>query len=114
MSPIRLALLLCDTLSPAVKAVQGDYYDLYGRLLKSSFPPTAKESVLVDPFDVVHAQEYPDKDADYAAVILSGSGPSNILGLYSIIPPNAPLHDQWPLRIRICPGSTSLWRTSPT
>ena len=70
---IRLALLLCDTPIPAVRSVHGDYHNIFHTLLNGSLP-TGATSFILDPFDVVHKQEYPPIDVDYDGIILTGSG----------------------------------------
>ena len=76
--PIRLALLLCDTPIPAVQKLHGDYLAIFNKLLHSSLPPEASpERFVVDSFDVVHEQKYPNHDdVEYAGVLISGAGSS--------------------------------------
>ena len=73
MAIIKLALLLCDTPIPAVVSVHGDYHTIIGRLLLDALPDN-NQSFTLDPFDVVHKQEYPPDDVDYNGIILTGSG----------------------------------------
>jgi hypothetical protein len=70
---IRLALLLCDTPIPAVRSVHGDYHDIFHALLNDALPG-GTTSFILDPFDVVHKQEYPPIDVDYDGIMLTGSG----------------------------------------
>ena len=71
--PIKLALLLCDTPIPAVREAYGTYLDIFRKQLHES-NPDASFPFTLDGFDVVDAQEYPDLDAGYAGVLISGSG----------------------------------------
>jgi hypothetical protein len=77
MTPIRLAVLVCGTPIPAIKEEYGDYHAMVRKLLQDSCPaqsPGPEGPVFVlDRFDVVHAQEYPQGDADYAGIFMTGS-----------------------------------------
>lgn len=69
---IRIALLLCDTPIPAVVSLHGDYHVIFGDLLKASLPENA--SFTLDPYDVVHKQEYPPDNVEYDGILITGSG----------------------------------------
>ncbi|KAL5521075.1 hypothetical protein ACEPAG_8997 [Sanghuangporus baumii] len=78
--PIKLALLLCDTPVPAVLAAKGTYLDVFRELLRLSYPSFKLENeqspspFILDGFDVVSAQEYPDLNkGEYSGVLISGS-----------------------------------------
>ncbi|KAL5504984.1 hypothetical protein ACEPAH_7647 [Sanghuangporus vaninii] len=78
--PIKLALLLCDTPVPAVLSAKGTYLDVFRELLRLSYPSSRPENeqsplpFILDGFDVVSAQEYPDLDkGEYSGVLISGS-----------------------------------------
>ncbi|KAK0459975.1 class I glutamine amidotransferase-like protein [Desarmillaria tabescens] len=70
MSPMKLAVLLCDTPLPEVVATYGDYASIFHRLLSSSSyaPPFT-----LDPYDVVSANSYPEDPTSYDAILLTGS-----------------------------------------
>jgi hypothetical protein len=70
---IRLALLICDTPLPQVVAVHGDYHRIFNALLTESRPKNAPHFIL-DPYDVVHKQEYPQ--GSYDGIIITGSASS--------------------------------------
>ena len=79
-NPITLALLLCDTPVPAVLSEKGTYLDVFREHLLLSYPSTKREHeksalpFILDGFDVVSAQEYPDLDkGGYKGVLISGS-----------------------------------------
>jgi hypothetical protein len=69
---LRIALLLCDTPIPAVVATHGDYHVIFSDLLKASLPENA--TFILDPYDVVHKQEYPPDNAEYDGILITGSG----------------------------------------
>lgn len=69
--PPRIALLLCDTPHPDVKAIWGDYTTIFTKLLAGS--SRAPPSFTVDPYDVVHAQAYPTIPEEYDMIMLTGS-----------------------------------------
>jgi hypothetical protein len=78
---IRIALLLCDTPIPAVVSAHGNYHVIFGDLLKASLPENT--TFTLDPYDVVHKQEYPPDDAQYDGILMTGSGE---LGLNARLP----------------------------
>ncbi|KAH8110957.1 class I glutamine amidotransferase-like protein [Phellopilus nigrolimitatus] len=59
--PVKLALLLCDTPAPAVQKTHGTYLDIFRTQLQASNPDVSFPFTL-DGYDVVTAQEYPDRD----------------------------------------------------
>ena len=56
-----------------MRCVHGDYHNIFHTLLNDALP-TGATSFILDPFDVVHKQEYPPIDVDYDGIILTGSG----------------------------------------
>lgn len=68
---MKLALLLCDTPVPNVFAHHGSYLDIFNAHLTASLPTA---SFTLDGFDVVEKQQYPDLDAGYRGILISGSG----------------------------------------
>lgn len=72
----RIALFLCDTPIPTVRATDGDYTDIFNALLRSSLPSNSVTEFSLEPYDVREKMEYPDSIDDYRAIILTGSGPS--------------------------------------
>ncbi|OCH88016.1 class I glutamine amidotransferase-like protein [Obba rivulosa] len=75
-APIRVALFLCDTPIPTVRATDGDYTDIFNALLRSSFPSNSATEFSLEPYEVREKMEYPDKVDDYRAIILTGSAAS--------------------------------------
>ena len=78
MSPIRLALLECDTPPDPIKAQRGTYKDIFFDLLKASLFLPGVDFTL-DGYDVVKAQVYPDTaktedEGGYRGILISGSG----------------------------------------
>lgn len=71
--PVKLALLMCDTPVPAVRATHGTYLDIFRKQLHGS-NPDASFPFTLDGYDVVDAEQYPDLDAGYKGVLISGSG----------------------------------------
>ena len=69
---MRLALLVCGVVSPALADVHGDYTVFNTRLFASSYKPDA---FTLDSYDAT-ASKYPtDDDLDkYNALVLTGSG----------------------------------------
>jgi hypothetical protein len=74
MAPIHLAVLLCDTPNPSVVERHGDYHAIFQELLESSYPGTEDKDFILDPYDVVQKQEYPEVPDHYAGILLTGSG----------------------------------------
>jgi len=71
--PIRLALFLCDTPIPEVKATDGDYSDIFNVLLKSA--PLSSEFIL-DAYAIREKMEYPEDIDKYQGIIITGSAAS--------------------------------------
>ena len=80
--PFCIAVLLCDTPIEPVRAVQGDYGQIFRTLfrsslkaVKASLPDDASEMDFeIDAFDVRTKLEYPADVDKYDAVLLTGSG----------------------------------------
>jgi hypothetical protein len=76
-SPIRIALLACDTPMNVVREVHGDYLTIFSNLLTRSLPPGADKDIFVlDNYDVVNKMEYPADAEKYDALLITGSGDS--------------------------------------
>ncbi|KAI0946488.1 hypothetical protein AcW1_009938 [Taiwanofungus camphoratus] len=75
-SPVRIALFLCDTPIPAVRATDGDYTAIFGVLLRNSLPSDSTVDYIMDPYDVRDKQEYPQNVDSYRGIILTGSAAS--------------------------------------
>ncbi|WVQ77062.1 hypothetical protein IAR50_006741 [Cryptococcus sp. DSM 104548] len=86
MSPVRIALLLCDTPNDDVVHESGDYHRIYTHWLAAalrSYPDTHVQEntqLIVDPYDVVDKKEYPPWERlqhgapeAYDAVMMTGS-----------------------------------------
>lgn len=104
----KLALLICDTPIPTVKAEHGSYRDIFHELLKSSLPKKRglPQKFTLDGFDVVNG-EYPTKRQleGYQGILISGSGelyPVRCMGRLGL---QAPQLAKLPRRMRPCPGS---------
>jgi len=73
-----IALLICDTPVPAVLSTYGDYHAIFTTFLRASLPaaPDSNSVFTLDPYDVVHKQEYPseEKESTYDGIIITGSG----------------------------------------
>jgi hypothetical protein len=75
LTPIRIALLTCDTPTPPVLKAHGDYHAIFSDLLTRSLPPCAGKKIYVlDNYDVVDKMEYPSDDDVYDALLITGSG----------------------------------------
>jgi hypothetical protein len=72
----RIAVLLCDTPLPSVVATHGAYDSIFDTLLKAAAP----EGVSYDlsSYDVVNEMVYPPVDAEFDAVLLTGSGEAHL------------------------------------
>jgi len=69
---LRLALLVCDTVAPAVAEAHGNYPEIYDTWLKTS--NVAGVPFKLTPFDIVnHPEAYPNPE-EFGAVIVTGSG----------------------------------------
>lgn len=75
-TPIRIALLICDTPIDDVVKVYGEYHSIFTALLTRSLPEgVGKDRFVLDPYDVEHKMEYPPADLEgYDAIMLTGSG----------------------------------------
>ncbi|KAH9881914.1 hypothetical protein J1614_001085 [Plenodomus biglobosus] len=74
-TPLRIAILECDTPPPAIVEKQGKYGAIFTRLLETAAVDVGlnpKQDLVLSSFDVVTAQEYPNLD-DIDAVLISGS-----------------------------------------
>ncbi|KAI8942488.1 hypothetical protein NX059_000554 [Plenodomus lindquistii] len=74
-TPLRIAILECDTPPPAVVDKYGKYGAIFTTLLETAAQGVGlnpKEDLVLSAFDVVTAQEYPNLD-DIDAVLISGS-----------------------------------------
>lgn len=74
-TPLRIAILQCDTPPPDVVAEYGKYDRIFTTLLEtaaSAMGLSPKQHLALTSFDVVTAQEYPDLDK-IDAVLISGS-----------------------------------------
>lgn len=77
-TPLRIAILQCDTPPPHVVELYGKYDRIFTTLLESAATGLgldAKKDLELSAFDVVTAQEYPVLD-DIDAVLISGSSAS--------------------------------------
>jgi len=73
-TPIRIALLICDTPLPSVVQSYGEYHSIFTALLTRSLPEgVSKDSFALDPYDVEHKMEYPADLDGYDAIMLTGS-----------------------------------------
>jgi hypothetical protein len=69
--PIRLALLVCDTLMQSILDAHGAYPEIFDALLRASAP--AGVAYELTPYDVVDAMTYPPLDAPLDGMLLTGS-----------------------------------------
>ncbi|TFK47377.1 class I glutamine amidotransferase-like protein [Heliocybe sulcata] len=81
MSPIRLALLVCDKPIPVVVSNHGAYPEIFHDFLAATFPgKTASDpsqpGFVLDCYDVVHEQAYPADDAVLDGILITGSAAS--------------------------------------
>ncbi|KIJ58062.1 hypothetical protein HYDPIDRAFT_103337 [Hydnomerulius pinastri MD-312] len=88
----RLALLMCDTPFPSIKAEYGDYRQIFETLLTSSLAPINASQTsgfltfpcagqgpvtfTLDGYDVVTEMAYPPDETEYDGLLLSGSAAS--------------------------------------
>lgn len=68
--PVRIALLVCDTLMDEVAALHGQLPAIFDRWLRAAAPAPPTDFTL-DAFDAV-AEQFPDL-AKYDALIITGS-----------------------------------------
>lgn len=78
LKTVKIALLICGSLTGKAYALNGDYYDIYSKFIRDSTPEGTTFSL--DPYDVVHKMDYPSED-DYDCIMLTGSGVCLILSL---------------------------------
>jgi hypothetical protein len=74
-TPLRIAILECDTPPPAVIEKYGRYGRIFTTLLETAAEGlglSPKQDLELSAFDVVTAQEYPDLE-NIDAVLISGS-----------------------------------------
>jgi len=74
-TPLRIAILECDTPPPAVVEKYGKYGAIFTTLLETAAAGVSldsKQDLALSSFDVVSAQEYPALE-DIDAVLISGS-----------------------------------------
>lgn len=74
-TPLRIAILECDTPPPAVVDKYGQYGAIFTTLLESAAAGVdldPKQDLVLSSFDVVNAQAYPALE-DIDAVLISGS-----------------------------------------
>lgn len=74
-TPLRIAILQCDTPPPDVVALYGAYDRIFTTLLETAAAGLGldpKKDLELSAFDVVTAQEYPSVE-DVDAVLISGS-----------------------------------------
>lgn len=73
----KICLLVCDNSLPNILTSKQTFTDIFVEFLRSSHPNQSKDSLsfILDSYDVVEAQEYPDLDKEqYEGIIISGSG----------------------------------------
>ncbi len=68
---VKIALLICGTLTGKAHVKNGDYYDVYLRYMRDSLPQQA--DFIFDPYDVRVKMEYPVHEDDYNCMVLTGS-----------------------------------------
>ncbi|KZT25577.1 class I glutamine amidotransferase-like protein [Neolentinus lepideus HHB14362 ss-1] len=81
MSPIRLALLVCDKPIPVVVSSHGAYPEIFHDFLAATFPgrsasTPSEPGFVLDCYDVVHEQAYPADDAELDGILITGSAAS--------------------------------------
>ncbi|KAF8837399.1 class I glutamine amidotransferase-like protein [Paxillus ammoniavirescens] len=83
MAALRLAILMCDTPMPSLKAVYGDYRQIFQMLLTSSLAPInasksgqAQVTFTLVGYDVVTEMAYPPEEEGYDGLLISGSAAS--------------------------------------
>lgn len=78
-TPLRIAILECDTPLPDIIAKYGRYGRIFSTLLESAADGlglSPKKDLVLSGFDVVDKQEYPNLE-DIDAVLISGSSASS-------------------------------------
>jgi hypothetical protein len=79
-TPLRIAILECDTPLPDIIERYGRYGRIFSTLLETAADGlglSPKKDLELSAFDVVDKQEYPDLD-DIDAILISGSSSSHI------------------------------------
>ncbi|KAF9223200.1 class I glutamine amidotransferase-like protein [Gyrodon lividus] len=78
MTALRLACLMCDTPMPSIKAVHGDYRQIFETLLTLSLTPInasrsnqAQVTFTLDGYDVVTEMAYPPDEEVYDGLLIS-------------------------------------------
>ncbi|KAI0826643.1 class I glutamine amidotransferase-like protein [Trametes gibbosa] len=76
--PYKIAVLLCDTPLPAVRAMNGDYGVIFETLFRNSLESVSDPDAnfVVDAYDVRNELVYPKDVDEYDAVLLTGSAAS--------------------------------------
>jgi hypothetical protein len=77
---LRIALLVCDEPAPHIKAVHGDYEQIFTQLLSSSLARTnsgATQTFTLDAYDVFKDIKYPPDNIHYDGILISGSRTSS-------------------------------------
>jgi hypothetical protein len=100
---VRIAILLCDTPIPAIAESQGDYYAIFDKLLRESYPAShARDDprlFVLDGYDVVKERRYPKhEDGEYDAVIITGSGAFVPPAYFALIKDP---HHPWALKLHL-------------
>lgn len=73
----KICLLVCDNSLPSILTSKQTFADIFIEFLRSSHPSYRKgsSSFILDSYDVVDAQEYPNLEKEqYDGIIISGSG----------------------------------------
>lgn len=70
-SMVKIALLICGSLTGKARVRNADYHDIYLRYLTNSCPQGT--NFVLDPYQVRLKMEYPEHDNDYNCMILTGS-----------------------------------------
>jgi hypothetical protein len=109
MTPIHLAVLLCDTPAPPVLKEDGDYHKIFDTWLRGVSPSA---DFTLEAFDVVNKMEYPSEDAKYDGILLTGSGQPSYLSTASTFRSDA--LSQPLLHTKTLNGSISWWGILPT
>jgi hypothetical protein len=79
-TPLRIAILECDTPLPDIVAKYGRYDRIFSTLIEKAAEGlglSPKKDLVLSGFDVVDKQEYPNLE-DIDAVLISGSSTSYV------------------------------------
>jgi hypothetical protein len=82
-TPLRIAILECDTPLPEIVEKYGRYGDIFSTLLETAAEGlnlSPKKDLKLSAYDVVDKQAYPDLE-DIDAVLISGSSTSTDHGV---------------------------------